>query len=256
MRIIAVDDEELALDRLMTAIQQAAPGAELHGFFYPEDALAFLQGNGCDVAFLDVEMADVSGVELARQLKACNPDVNIIFATGFSHYRDAAFDLHASGYLTKPITADKVRKELAELRRPVAQARRMRVQTFGNFEVYVDGRPLEFKYSRTKELLAYLVDRNGVSCSIKELGGILFEDDRHRSYLYHIRLDLLNTLTRLGVEDILVQTRGHLGIAREKGSCDYYDFLDQKIQAPVQEYMTQYSFSEQTFGTLFLEAQK
>ena len=121
MRIIAVDDEELALDRLMTAIQQAAPGAELHGFFYPEDALAFLQGNGCDVAFLDVEMADVSGVELARQLKACNPDVNIIFATGFSHYRDAAFDLHASGYLTKPITADKVRKELAELRRPVAQ---------------------------------------------------------------------------------------------------------------------------------------
>ena len=68
MRIIAVDDEELALDRLMTAIQQAAPGAELHGFFYPEDALAFLQGNGCDVAFLDVEMADVSGVELARQL--------------------------------------------------------------------------------------------------------------------------------------------------------------------------------------------
>ena len=35
MRIIAVDDEELALERLMTAIQQAAPEAELHGFFYP-----------------------------------------------------------------------------------------------------------------------------------------------------------------------------------------------------------------------------
>ena len=180
MRILAVDDEELALDRLMTAIQQAAPGAELHGFFYPEDALAFLQGNGCDVAFLDVEMADVSGVELARQLKACNPDVNIIFATGFSHYRDVAFDLHASGYLTKPITADKVRKELAELRRPVAQTKRMRVQTFGNFEVYVDGRPLEFKYSRTKELLAYLVDREGALCTNGEIITNLFGDDKPR----------------------------------------------------------------------------
>ena len=113
MRIIAVDDEELALERLMTAIQQAAPEAELHGFFYPEDALAFLQNNGCDVAFLDVEMADISGVELARKLKEKNPDVNIIFATGFSRYREAAFALHASSYLTKPITTDKVRKEQA-----------------------------------------------------------------------------------------------------------------------------------------------
>ena len=253
MRIIAVDDEELALDRLMTAIQQAAPGAELHGFFYPEDALAFLQGNGCDVAFLDVEMADVSGVELARQLKACNPDVNIIFATGFSHYRDAAFDLHASGYLTKPITADKVRKELAELRRPVAQTKRMRVQTFGNFEVYVDGRPLEFKYSRTKELLAYLVDRRGALCTMGEIQAVLFEDEMgHESYIKSLRRDLQVTLEEAGCGGVLVRQWGKLAVQPKTFDCDYYDWREGRREGLSYhgEYMSQYSWGEETNALL------
>ena len=103
------------------------------------------------------------------------------------------------------------------------------------------------------ELLAYLVDRNGARCSMKELSAILFEDDLHRSYMYQIRLDLMNTLGSLGVEDVVIQSRGYLGIARDKVKCDYFDYLDHKIEAPVREYMTQYSFSEQTYATLFME---
>ena len=253
MRIIAVDDEELALERLMTAIQQAAPGAELHGFFYPEDALAFLQSNGCDVAFLDVEMADISGVELAHRLKEKNPDVNIIFATGFSHYRDAAFDLHASGYLTKPITADKVRKELAELRRPVAHGKRVRIQTFGNFEVYVDGKPLEFKYNRSKELLAYLVDRRGALCTMGEIQAVLFEDEAgHESYLKSLRRDLQVTLDEAGCGDVLVKQWGKLAVQPQTFDCDYYDWREGRREGLSYhgEYMTQYSWSEDTNALL------
>ena len=258
MRIIAVDDEELALERLMTAIQQAAPEAELHGFFYPEDALAFLQNNGCDVAFLDVEMADISGVELARKLKEKNPDVNIIFATGFSHYRDAAFDLHASGYLTKPITADKVRKELAELRRPVAHGKRVRMQTFGNFEVFLDGSPMEFKYSKTKELLAYLVDRRGALCTVGEMISILFEEDRgHEAYFKSLRRDLLDAMDAAGCSQVISQQRGRLGIVPGQIDCDYYDYLNGKEKtAYTGEYMTQYSWGEYTHGQLETQTAK
>ena len=95
MKIIALDDEELALEGLMDAIRACAPNAELHGFSYAEDVLAFLRDHSCDVAFLDVEMAGLNGVELAEQLKLRNPDVNLIFATGFSSYQGNAFDLHA-----------------------------------------------------------------------------------------------------------------------------------------------------------------
>lgn len=251
MRIIAVDDEELALNRLMTAIQQAAPEAELHGFFYPEDALAFLQSNGCDVAFL--EMADTDGVTLARQLKERNPDVNIIFATGFSHYLGAAFELHASGYLTKPITADKVRRELAELRRPVVPGKRVRMQTFGNFEVYVDGKPLEFKYSRTKELLAYLVDRQGALCTMGEIQAVLFEDEMgHESYIKSLRRDLQVTLDEAGCGGVLVKQWGKLAVQPKAFDCDYYDWRDGRREGLSYqgEYMTQYSWGEYTNALL------
>lgn len=253
MRIIAVDDEELALDRLMTAIQQAAPEAELHGFFYPEDALAFLQTNGCDIAFLDVEMADTDGVTLAKKLKECNPDVNIIFATGFTHYQGEAFALHASGYLTKPITAEKVRKELSELRRPVAPEKRVRMQTFGNFEVYIDGKPLEFKYNRTKELLAYLVDRQGALCTMREIQAVLFEDEiGHESYIKSLRRDLQVTLDEAGCGGVLIKQWGKLAVQPQAFDCDYYNWRAGRREGLSYqgEYMAQYSWGEETNGML------
>lgn len=120
MKIIAVDDEVIALEGLMDAIREAAPTAQLDGFEYPEDALEFVDENECNIAFLDVEMPGMSGVTLAEQLKLRNPNINIIFATGYEQYRMAAFALHASGYLTKPITPEKVKKELSNLRYPIS----------------------------------------------------------------------------------------------------------------------------------------
>ena len=154
MIVMAVDDERLALENLSEAIEMAAADAQIHRFRYPEDALEFAKENYVDVAFLDVEMVGMNGVELAQRLKLHHPDINIIFSTGYGHYRDAAFELHASGYLTKPITPEKVKKELENLRRPIRDLKRLKIRAFGNFEVYLDGRPISFKYSKTKEMLA------------------------------------------------------------------------------------------------------
>ena len=114
MIVIAVDDERIALDNLTDSIRLSSPDALIHSFRYPEDALDFAKENYVDVAFLDVEMVSMNGVELAERLKLYHPDINIIFSTGYGHYRDAAFDLHASGYLTKPITPEKVKKGTGE----------------------------------------------------------------------------------------------------------------------------------------------
>ena len=154
MIVIAVDDERLALENLSDSIRLVSPGARIHSFRYPEDALDFVKQSHVDVAFLDVEMVGMNGVELAEMLKIFHPDINIIFSTGYGHYRDAAFDLHASGYITKPITPEKVKKELENLRRPIRNPKRIRIRAFGNFEVYLDGTPINFKYSKTKEMLA------------------------------------------------------------------------------------------------------
>ena len=253
MKIIAVDDERIALEGLLDVIAEAAPGAQLNGFEYPEDALSFVDENDCNIAFLDVEMAVMSGVELAEQLKLRNPDINIIFATGFEEYRKEAYDLHASGYLTKPITVEKVKKELADLRRPIVKSARLRVQAFGNFEVFIDETPIAFKYSKTKELFAYLVDRKGALCTLAELQAVLFEDDGgHEAYMKSLRRDLIGILTLLGCENAIAQQRGKLGVIPDRLECDYYDWCNGKRKNGTWqgEYMVQYSWSEYTAGLL------
>ena len=253
MKIIAVDDERIALEGMLDMIREVVPDAELNGFEYPEDALEFAELHECNIAFLDVEMAGMSGVELAEQLKLLNPEINIIFATGFEEYRKEAFDLHASGYLTKPITVEKVKRELHDLRRPTVKPKRMRVQTFGNFEVYIDNCPVAFKYTKTKELLAYLVDRRGAMCTINELRTIIFEDDNgHETYMKSLRRDLLETMEAAGCRDVITSQRGKLGVVPERLQCDYYDWCDGKRMEIVWqgEYMKQYSWGEYTTGIL------
>ena len=254
MIVIAVDDERFALENLVEAIERASSGAQIHRFRYPEDALDFAKGNHVDVAFLDVEMIGMNGVELAERLKIYQPDINIIFSTGYGHYRDAAFDLHASGYLTKPITPEKVKRELDNLRRPVRNPKRIRIRAFGNFEAYLDGNPISFKYSKTKEMLAYLVDRKGALCTNGEIMAILFEDDNgHEAYFRSLRKDLADILESAGCSEILSQQRGRIGIVPEQVDCDYFNWcsgMRSGDNAFHGEYMAQYSWGEYTNAML------
>ena len=260
MRIIAVDDEKIALDALSEAIKAIVTEDEVISFRYPEDALDFIKDNPCDIAFLDVEMAGMSGVELAEELKKYNSEINIVFCTGYGNYRDAAFELHASGYLMKPITPEKVKRELENLRRPIVERKKLKVQTFGNFEVYIDGKPLAFKYRRTKELFAYLVDRVGAMCTVGEIIGILFEDDSGREdYFQKLRRDLLSTLEEVGCADAIIHKRGMLGVVVTALQCDYYDYLNNKKTLETVyfgEYMSQYSFAEYTNAHLSARLKK
>ena len=259
MKIIALDDEKIALQGLILSIQKSAPNAEIYGFRHTGDAIAHMEKDPCDVAFLDIEMKAMNGVAVAEKLKAINPDVNIIFATGFGSYRDAAFDLHASGYLIKPITAESVKRELDNLRRPVSTSKRLQILTFGNFEVLYNNMPLKFKYQKTKEMLAYLVDRKGAMCSTDEIIAILFDDDSHKAYYQRIRSDLLSTFARIGCESLILQQKGLLGLYVNGIDCDYYDYLNGKASLELLyngEYMAQYSFAEITNAELFAKLKK
>ena len=254
MKIIAVDDEKIALQGLISSIQKAAPDAQVYGFRYASEAIEHMENNPCDIAFLDIEMKGIDGVTAAKRLKEINPDINIIFATGFGSYRDAAFDLHASGYLIKPITAEGVKRELDNLRRPVPHRKKLKAIAFGNFQILYGDEHVKFKYQKTKEMLAYLIDRRGSMCRGSELMSVLFEDDTHQKYYNQLRLDLINTLKSLGCESVIIQSRGMLGISVTELECDYYDYLNGKAdlaQLYHGEYMAQYSFAEFTNANLF-----
>ena len=253
MNILAIDDEEIALEGLVSAVKKADASANIYSFRKPKEALEFFQGTPCEVVLLDIQMRNMSGVELAKEIKIINPHTNIIFATGYADYMKDALEMHVSGYMIKPITAEKVKKELENLRFPVNPVRKMRVyfQTFGNFEVFIDGQPVKFRYELTKEMLAYLVDRRGALCTGGEIMALLRGDNYSPSYYRSLIKDLKDTFSDAGCEDVIIRQRGKIGIDREKVDCDYYDWLDGRFYAVnlyQGEYMAQYSWSEMTHG--------
>ena len=261
MLILALDDEPLALSALNRAIALAAPDAQTISYTLASAALAELETKGLrpDVALLDIEMPGMNGLLLAMRLKEINPHVNIIFVTGFSSYAMEAMQLHASGYLLKPVSEQELRRELEHLRYPAAREAtgRVRVRCFGNFDVFVDGAPLAFSRSKAKELFAYLVYKRGAACRTRELAAVLFEDkpyDSHQeNYLQAIVSSLTHTLAAVGEKALLIRRYGTLAIDPSRLDCDYYRLLAmdaQAINAYVGEFMSQFSWAEFTAAYL------
>lgn len=261
MKFLTVDDEQAALDILNRALLEAQPDAELQSFSYISEALAQVQEKDFhpDVAFLDIEMPGMSGLEAAKRIREISPRTNIVFVTAYSDYALDAFPLHPSGYLVKPATAEKVRLELSNLRYPVQpdQTCMLRVRCFGSFEVFANGKPVSFAYQKTKEMLAYLVDRRGAACNTAELCAVLWEDKPDtlelRNYLRKLISDLSHTLASVGADGVFVKRRNSFAVAADQLDCDYYRMLRREISAIntyTGAYMSQYSWADMSLGAL------
>ncbi len=254
MRILCVDDERLALQMLEQAVKKAKPEAQVLAFKFQDELIDEAAKNGCDVAFLDIHMRGMNGVEVAKELKKINPKMNIIFVTGFSEYTGDAMRLHASGYIMKPVTKEKVEAELSDLRFPIVPKSDalLRVQCFGNFDVFTpDGKPLHFERSKAKEVFAYLVHRHGSSCTKKEIAAILFEDmpydSKQQIYVQKIMSALMKSLREAGAEKIIEKSYNNIAVNVKLIDCDYYRFeeLDAgAVNAYQNEYMSQYYWAE------------
>ena len=260
MNIIAVDDEHLALKNMERAVRAAIPDCVLSCFGEPSKAILYAKEHRVDVAFLDIEMGGMNGLQLAKHLKDIYGKTNIVFVTGYSEYAVEAFSMSASGYILKPVSEKAVTLAMEQLRHPVSAMpdKRLRVQTFGNFEVFLDEKPLRFARSKTKELFAYLVSRQGARCNNNEIAAVIWEDraDSHalQGQLRHLVSDLTRTLTSAGLNDALTKHRGYLAVAPDKLACDFYDFCNGNAGAVNKyngEFMAQYSWAE--FTNTYLE---
>ncbi len=257
MNIIATDDESLALKSIIRAINAALPDVVPMEFTRAKDCLAYAEKNSCDIAFLDIEMRDMNGIALAKKLKKLNPQINIIFVTSYIEYQGDALSLYVSGYVQKPATKEKIERELDNLRFPIKHlsVKFLKAQCFGHFDVFVGDEPLKFKYQKTKELLAILIDRKGATLTSNELMSLLWEDDsiNKSSYYHNLLRDLSISLEKAGHTDVLVKRRGTLAIIPEKIICDYYDWskgVPYALNAYTGEFMSQYSWAEKTLGRI------
>ena len=247
MKILLVDDEELQLLRLEKACKNILPDDKFFVYTNPLKALEDPNVDKIDLAFLDIEMPGINGIRLAKKLKSINPLIKIIFVTAYNDYALEAYNVHASGYVSKPVSEAKIKEEIDELANTInlKSTKKLQVKCFGNFEIFYNGEPLKFAYQKSKEVLAYLVDREGSSISINELNAVLWEED-HKSYLRNLIADIQQTLKSIDCSDVFIKRHNECSIDVNEIDCDAYEYKKDNPDAVRMyrgEYMVQYPWA-------------
>lgn len=212
-----------------------------------------------DVIWMGVDPPKLDGFDAAERIRRKQPDGNIIFVADRAEYALRAFELRASGYILKPVSEEQVRRELRDLRRPIRQMKQHIIaQCFGNFEAFTeDGVPIHFSRQKSKEALAYLIDRRGAAVTVAELCTALWEereaDAGLKAQCRVLMRSLKVDLQKIRAGDVIRKDWNAWSIDKSLVICDYYDFLagDEQARDCFQgEYMTQYYWAEDRIGLL------
>ena len=260
MRAICVDDERILVEELAATCLELPEISEVKSFIWARDALDWLEDNPVDLALLDIDMPGINGIQLAAEIKNKWPETAIVFVTGYSKYAVDAFAVRAVGYLMKPVSKEALAADVsyALSGRHKKLTGHIVVKTFGSFDVFVDDKPVRFRMAKCKELLAYLVDRQGSSVTRADLSSAIWEgriyDRRQQKHLDTYIRALRQTLKEYGIESIMEMQDGSLHVVPKQFVCDAYLFFSgdsDMINAYRGEYMANYSWASITEGTMF-----
>lgn len=232
IKVIIVDDEEPSVAKLEKLLQTIGL-VEIKGeFTQPMAALEFLKTNPIDAAFLDIEMPDLDGIELATRIIDLQERMAVIFVTAYNQYAVEAFRLNALDYLMKPVNADRLRETLNRIIKEKEiriQPSSPRIQCFGKFKVISGTAEVKFRTEKAEELLAFLIDRRSAYVHRDEICDCLWEEyegDRalinFNTTLYYVKKALLQEGVAVSIE----HDRGSYRLDTNGYNCDYYRFQE------------------------------
>ncbi len=236
LHVIAVDDENAALKRLERIASEDGRICLEGKFLYAGDAIDFVGKQQADVAFLDIEMPEMSGLELAERLMEIDPYIRIIFVTAYNQYALDAFRAHAIGYLLKPLDRNEFKEQVDLLYRRYGQRpaksmkRSLSVSCFGGFSVSAAGdyeSAIRWKTVKAEELFALLIHYQGkVKPKDTFIDTLWPEMEPEKSAnLFHVTCTYLRTaLAEKGFSNILIRERNGYKINTELIECDLFRF--------------------------------
>ncbi len=257
MNVICVDDEELILQHTVSLCRSLERFDQVWGFSSATKALAWSEDHTIDLALLDIDMPDMKGLDLASGIRKANPDTAILFLTGYEQYAVDAFAMHASGYLLKPVSRERLLSEVEYVLfdKGGQGSSRIVIRTFGHFDVFADGELITFKRSKAKELLALLVDRQGAGITRAEAYAMLWEEgvyDRPAQKQFDVIVrSLKSTLSEFHADGIVDMEKGVMRVRPETFDCDLYRFLkgdEEAVNSYRGEYMGSYPWASMTEG--------
>lgn len=208
MRAILIDDEPLALELLENKINSISNIEIVEKFvhFDIEENMNII--NNIDIAFLDIEMPGMNGLQLAEILLEYNPNLSIVSITAFNEYAVQAFELHAIDYVLKPIQTNRLKVTLQRIQTALTRKKQSKLKqnqllnvqvchnlgfSTNNHEVH----PVQWRTTKAKEIFLYLLQHHGTTVRKSNLIEMFWDGvnmDRAFSLLYtnvyHIRKSL------------------------------------------------------------------
>lgn len=248
MKLIYVDDEPIQIKNFGLTVEGMKRIDGLKTFEKGCDALEWAKLHAVDVAFLDIEMPGMNGIELAKKLKEIDRNIRIVFVTAYEQYALDAFGVNAIGYLLKPYTREDVEEELTKAYyvRNIPKTE-IQIKTMPTLKIWIDGCPLLLGQTKQVELLAYFIDRGEEGVTKLDAMDTLWPGDFGESVYWTTMSRLKTMLDEAGISDLIISKGQTKCINMEIVDCDLYRMLngdEAVIDSYRGEYLKGYAWAE------------
>lgn len=233
INVVLIDDEKLAVENLKYHLRQHQDLNIVGGFTTVEPFWECLRNNEIHLIFMDIEMPEVNGLELAAQVFQKYPQVEIVFATAYNQYAVQAFEINAIDYILKPLSSTRIKQTIEKVKEKikiVPKEKKVYIRTFGGFDIFIDDKLIPFRYAKAKEVLAYLINKMGKSVGWMTIADDVWPDiydDKKLMNNFHVAsFSLRNFLNEHGIGEIYDYSRNLYRIDPTKFQCDLFDLHD------------------------------
>lgn len=252
MKVVIVDSDSIRTDMLSRILSEYDSDIKITATFAePSSLISFLRSNDTDLVFLEINKPRIDGIDLGIKIREFSHDIAIIYTSTSDAHAIDAFKLYAQGYILKPYSKDDIYQALNNARHMLMHSNQISAVTFGNFDLFTNGKVVHFSRSKSKELLALLIDRCGGEVTLDDVIIYVLEQDPSSSAARQLARKIVSTLKKdleyYNLADICTFKYGVYAINPHMIDCDSYKLLKGDKNAHslfTGEYMRQYAWAK------------
>lgn len=232
MKVIIVDDEYYALRNLKSKLQKIADVEVVAMYDDPAAALEEMNSIQPDLAFLDIEMPEINGINLLGMMFKKRPDMDFVFTSAYHAYVTDTLETKALDFLVKPVKFEQLYvtlEKIKKIRSKSSMKHKIEIKCFGDFAVFIDGKLIDdnWRTRKTEELLAYLLCMNGKYVSRERILNDLWpnlEIDKGYANIYTTQYNLKKRFDAFGIHHLIKSSLGNICLNIEDIKMDLLDF--------------------------------